>query len=275
MPAGVSTMTIQDFGTGDGSTHVTKRVKLAAGITIKHLPPHMNMDFHKADIVTNKGDWAVFHADGNGNWIEEEYYNFQFVQKFTVSATNTAIMPYGYSRALFQLVSQSGSLISFTTPIPGAAVTGAYCEKLFNGCQAGGRFTVTIDTSAQAYCGIASGYQPGGFVFPGTTFGGPNNAFPQQNYIVAGGGGNAGGDIMDNGIAGTYVAGVRAYTPGIARLNPITGLPMTPPSEILAGIGPQFQHLPDGGAPIALNVTGATSANFAPGPPAVYITWLR
>jgi hypothetical protein len=278
LPTGVSTITIQDFGSGDGSTHVTKRVKLAAGITIKHNPPHMNMDFTGGDRLTNIGDWAVYHADGSGNWHEEEYYNFQFVQKFLTSQTNSAIMPYGYSRARFQLVSQAAATMGFggTTPVLGAGQTGYYCEKLFNGCQAGGRFTVTIDTSSTPYCGIASGYQPGGFVFPGTTFGGANNAFPQQNYLVAGGQGNAGGDIMDGAISGTYVAGVRAYTPGITRQNPITLLPMTPPQEILAGVGPQFlSGLPDGGAGIALNGTGATSANFKPGPPAVYITWLR
>lgn len=277
MPTGVSAMTIQDFGSGAGSTHVTKRVKLPPGLTIKHLPPHMNMAFTGGDRVTNLGDWAVYHADGNGNWTEEEYYNFQFVQKFTVSAPNSVIMPYGYQRARFQLIGPAGTLTSFgPTYSPGAATTGAYCETLFNGCTAGGRFSVTIDTSSSGYCGIASGYQPGGFVFPGTTWTGANNAFPAQNYIATNGGGLVLGEIHDFGHAGTYVAGVRAYTPGIAYLNPITGLPISPPSEILAGVGPQFKAgIPDGGPPIGLNTTGANASNYLPGPPAVYITWLR
>jgi hypothetical protein len=189
------------------------------------------------------------------------------------------IMPVGYSRALFQLVGAGNAPGSFGSPIAGAGSTGSYCEKLFTACAGGGRFSVTFDNSTTGFAGIASGNQPGGFVFPGSTFNAAGA--PLQNYVLAG---NAapgspaafGGDINQAPIAGTYVAGVRAYTPGISQLNQITGLPLTPPQEILAGVGPQFlTGLPDGGAGIALNVTGATGANFKGGPAVVYITWMR
>jgi hypothetical protein len=281
-PAGVSSVIIQDFGTGDASTLVTKRVRLDGGLTIKHLPPHMNMAVAgSVDRITNPGDVGVYHADEAGNWIEESYYNQQFTQKFIVTANSTVIMPTGYSRALFQLVGAGQAPGSFGTPAAGAGKTGGFCQKLFTAVAAGGRFTVTIDTgSSGGFCSIASGVQPGGFVFPGTTFNAAGA--PLQNYVLAmgnsgfGSPNSFGGDTFNDGVLGTYLAGFRAYTPGIAALNPQTGLPISPPQEVTGQSTPRFlTGLPDGGAAVALNVTGATGVNFKGGPAAVWITWMR
>ncbi len=270
------TVTITSLGPG---TLVEKRCRFDGNIIVHHDPAHL-INLSKADRTMFAGDVVHYYADANGVWREEDYINQQFVQKFTTSQTNSVIMPVGYPRALFQLVGQGGVPGSFGAFVAGAASTGGYCEKLFTGCIGGGRFSITVDTSAQSFCGVASGNQPGGFVFPGSTFNAAGA--PLQNYLIGGGAGQSspasfGGDINEGPIAGTYVAGVRASTPGIiAHLNPITGAALTPAQQVLAASGPKFlTGLPDGGGAVAVDVTGATTANFKPGPPAVYITWMR
>jgi len=285
MPAGANRVEIDSFGTGDQNMLVTKRLTFQGGMVIKHLPPHMNMKaMGNADITTTTGDWGVFTADEHSNWTCEEYTQLEWTQVFRANATIT--IPGGWTKAKFRLVSPgTGTGISLS-PTAGAGATGSYLEKLHIGLAAGLNFTLSISAPAGANAGavaIASGNQPGGFVFPGTTFNA--SGYPLANYLYAPSatqwtittpGVPTGGDINESTIAGQYTAGVRAYTPGIARPHPLNpDQPMSPPYEMLAGIGPQLHvGLPEGGAGLAL-ATPATQAESAGAPGVCFITWMR
>jgi hypothetical protein len=277
MPSGANAVTIESFGTGDQNMLVTKRLVFDGGMIIKHLPPHMNMKAGgSADLTTTSGDVGIFTADEHSNWTCEEWTQLEWTQEFRASATVT--IPGGWSKAMFRLVSCGTSPGIGALPQPGAGVAGSYLEKLHVGLAAGMNFTLTISNASQGYTGIASGNQPGGFVFPGSSFNA--SGYPLSSYLYAPAGGGfgtpqmpTGGDVNEPTVIGTYVAGVRAYTPGLVRPHPFKDGPLSPPQEVLAGQSPLAKPgLPEGGAAVVLDTSGGQT----PGAGGVcWITWMK